>query len=86
MDIKGKLRAVMDMELAPTPAFRAASKSIAEDDSEDSNDSLNVSVPIRLLRILCIIASVELASIRVNTGLLFFGQSNSKFTFVDQLS
>ena len=80
MDINGKLRAVMDMELAPTPAFRAASKSIAEDDSEDSNDSLNVSVPIRLLRILCIIASVELASItRVNTGLLFFGHSKYSF-------
>ena len=73
----------MDMELAPTPAFRGGggassngnqqqqqrNGSVAESIPElaSSTESLNVSVPIRLLRVLCIIASVELcASTRVN--------------------
>ena len=76
------------MESAPTLAFRGAggasarngsvAESIAELDS--SNESLNVSVPIRLLRILCIIASVELASTRVNNCLFLYILPNRYYT------
>ena len=46
----------MDMELAPTPAFRKMSESIAESVSDDPLEDFNVSQLYRMLRLLLIFA------------------------------